>query len=171
MCKITGLLLMFIASASLGFLKASEFRERKALLEEFRETLLRISTEISYFKEPLPLIFGKLAGVGNGKSALFLRLCLSSYEDKKQDMRGCWKQAMDGVYGPLPLTAEDKSVMSLCGGFLGQSDYENQKKHFALVLDKLDRQIGEADLFIKTKGRMYGKLGVSAGLALAAALI
>lgn len=171
MYKTVGLLLAFAALTTLGFFKSEEFRQRKILLNEFYDVILRISTEIGYFKEPLPVILEKLSGVDNGKTSLMLRLTLSSYLDKQQAMGECWKEAVEEVYFKEPITAEDLQIMKKCGDFLGQSDYESQKKYFSYVLDKLERQIEEADEFFKTKGKMYSKLGISAGLVLAVVLI
>lgn len=171
MYKIAGLVLAVVGLTALGFFKSDEFRQRKIILSDFYDLLLRISTEIGYFKEPLPGILEKLSGTDNSKTSLMLRLTLSAYLDKQQALGQCWKEAVDDVYCNDPLTAEDLQIMKKCGDFLGQSDYESQKKYFSFVLDKLTKQINEADEFFKIKGRMYSKLGISAGLVLAVILI
>ena len=52
MVKAAGLFLAFIAASALGLLKSFEVRRRQRLLEEFRDLIAHIATEISYFKVP-----------------------------------------------------------------------------------------------------------------------
>ena len=61
--------------------------------------------------------------------------------------------------------------MKKCGDFLGQSDFKGQQDHFRLLGLQLDRQIEDAEEGIRTKGRMYGKMGISVGLVIAIVLI
>ena len=57
MVKLLGLLMAFAACTTIGFYKASEIKRRRILLVDFKELLIHISTEMSYFKEPLPQIW------------------------------------------------------------------------------------------------------------------
>lgn len=54
MVKLLGLLIGLAACTTIGFYKASEIKRRRILLVDFKELLIHISTEMSYFKEPLP---------------------------------------------------------------------------------------------------------------------
>lgn len=172
MVKIIGLLLAVIGCTGIGILKSTDFRERKRLLIEFKELTLHISTEISYFKQPLPQIFERLAGERQDKETGFLlRNCLTSYMTANCDIGEIWKQAVDIVYESLPVTSSDRNTMKKCGEFLGQSDFKGQKEHFELLNLQLDRQIQEAEDLIGTKGKMYSRLGLSAGCMIAVILI
>ena len=81
MVKLLGLLMAFAACTTIGFYKASEIKRRRILLVDFKELLIHISTEMSYFKEPLPQIFERLAGEAsdNKERTILLRECLSTY--------------------------------------------------------------------------------------------
>lgn len=169
MIKLLGLLMAFAACTTIGFYKASEIKRRRTLLVDFKELLVHISTEMSYFKEPLPQIFERLAGEtgDNKEKTILLRECLSSYSLENMNIAEIWKSAVDHIYGDSPLTGEDVSIMKKCGDFLGQSDFSRQQEHFSLLNMQLDRQIEEAEESIRTKGKMYGKMGVSVGLVIA----
>lgn len=171
MIKLTGILLAVIGASRAGFLKASEIRRRRELLMDFRELILHISTEISYFKEPLPQIFERLTEGDNRESHILLRQCLLSYRQEHLTIAEIWNHAIDLTYERTPLTGEDISVMKKCGEFLGQSDFRGQQEHFQLFNVQLDRQIHAAEESIRTKGRLYGKIGVAAGLAIAVIFI
>lgn len=178
MVKLIGIMLAFLGCTALGFLKASNLRHREKLLLDFKDLLLHISTEISYFKEPLPQIFERLSaerceseeGVIS-ETGLLLRNCLTAYRTEGIDMDRLWKNAVDFVYEDLPVTQRDVVVMKKCGDFLGQSDFAGQQDHFLLLNHQLDRQIEQAAQSADTKGKMYSRLGLSAGAVLAIILI
>lgn len=171
MIKIIGLFLGVIGCGAIGLLKARDIRERKQLLLEFKSLLLHISTEISYFKEPLPQIFERLSADQEGACGLLLRNCLTSYLTCGKDMGELWRDSVDFVYESLPVTEQDAALMKKCGDFLGQSDFKRQQDHFLLLHRQLDEQIEEAQKWIDSKGRMYERLGFSAGLVIAIALL
>lgn len=171
MIKIIGLFLGVIGCGAIGLLKARDIRERKQLLLEFKSLLLHISTEISYFKEPLPQIFERLSAGQEGACGLLLRNCLTSYLTSGKDMGELWRDSVDFVYESLPVTEQDAALMKKCGDFLGQSDFKRQQDHFLLLHRQLDEQIEEAQKWIDSKGRMYERLGFSVGLVIAIALL
>lgn len=173
MVKMTGLFLAFIAAAAMGMMKATEIRRRRQLLEEFRDLTAHIATEISYFKEPLPQIFARLSASDNRETSVLLRSVMAAYrnEHEARSLQQMWEQGIDLVYEKSSLTADDISVMKKCGQFLGQSDFRGQQDHFRLLDGQLERQISEAEEAIRTKGRMYSRLGVSVGLVIVIALV
>ena len=173
MVKLLGLLMAFAACKTIGFYKASEIKRRRILLVDFKELLIHISTEMSYFKEPLPQIFERLAGEAsdNKERTILLRECLSTYSLENMNIAEIWKTAVEHIYNDSSLTREDISIMKKCGDFLGQSDFSRQQEHFSLLNMQLDRQVEEAEESIKTKGRMYGKMGISVGLVVAIVFI
>ncbi len=183
MVKTIGIILAIVSCTAMGLLKSSELTRRRELLLDFKHLLLRISTEIGYFKEPLPRIFEQLsadgqdgqdsweAGTAGEETGLLLRSCLTGYLTENTQMSKCWKNAVDFVYDGLPLTKADKDIMKKCGDFLGQSDFSGQQNHFALVGEQLDRQIEQAAEDIKTKGKMYSRLGLAADCIIAVVLI
>lgn len=173
MVKAAGLILAFLAASAAGMMKAWEIKRRRQLLEEFRDLAAHIATEISYFKEPLPQIFGRLACDDNRDTSVLLRSVMAAYSDESAalSLAQMWNQAVDLVYEKSPLTGDDLAVMKKCGQFLGQSDFRGQQEHFRLLDGQLARQLSEAEEAVRTKGRMYSRLGVSTGLVIAVALL
>ena len=171
MFRVTGIILAFLASSLIGFMKSNEIKKRKSLLEDFRELTELISTRIGYFKEPLPVVFYGLLSETEGEIRSLLENCLMSYEMGQKDINTVWNTAVETVYGNEPLSDDDLRVLSKCGQFLGQSDYDNQIKHFSLLNRQLDKQIEDSIEQIRTKGKMYSRMGVSLGALIAIALI
>ena len=173
MVKLIGIILIFTGCSAIGFLKAFDFRKRRVLLVDFKDLLLRISTEIGYFKEPLPLIFQKLSrGLPEEtETALLLRNCLTAYQTEAIEFDRIWKNGVEFVYEKLPLTGEDIEIMKKCGDFLGQSDFSRQQEYFRLINLQLDRQIEEAIRVIDSRGKLYSRMGISVGMMIAIVLI
>ncbi len=173
MIKLSGIMLAFAASAIFGFFKAYELKRRRTLLLDFRELLLHISTEMRYFREPLPQLFERLAAVGQPEkeTVFLLREWLTGYRQENTDLSFLWKQSVERVYEKEPVNDADLAVIKKCGDFLGQSDVKSQLEHFSFLNRQVDRQLAEAEEAIRTKGRMYSKLGVSAGLIIAIVFI
>lgn len=176
--KLLCMALILTGCTAAGLIKAQELKRRKQLLLDFKDLILHISTEISYFKEPLPHIFERLAAADLSKEGeedteicLLLRNCLAAYSTEQTDMGRLWKNAVDFVYEELPVTREDTDIMKKCGDFLGQSDFAGQQDHFRLLNGQLDRQIRQAEDAAETKGRMYSRMGLSLGMVLTIALI
>ena len=140
-------------------------------MTDFKSLLLQLSTEMSYFKEPLPQIFQRIAEMDNREINILLRECLSGYHQELFNITDIWKEAVDHVYEDTALTKDDLHILKKCGDFLGQSDFNHQKSHFDLLNMEVDRQLNDANEAIKTKGKMYSKMGVSIGLVIAIVLI
>ena len=123
MVKLLGLLMAFAACTTIGFYKASEIKRRRILLVDFKELLIHISTEMSYFKEPLPQIFERLAGEAsdNKERTILLRECLSTYSLENMNIAEIWKTAVEHIYNDSSLTREDISIMKSAGIFLGKA--------------------------------------------------
>lgn len=173
MFKLIGITFSFAACAMLGFYKAHEVRQRKILLIEFEDLILHIYTEIGYFKDPLPVIFERLMSNKNTLTDQLLRQCYLNYQSTAfpQNFADIWTDAIKTTYKHEPLKSDDIAIFLKCGSFLGQSDFESQKGHFALLRGQLETQIHDADTEIKTKGAVYSKAGISIGAVIAIALI
>ncbi len=175
LCKITGIIFSFISCSVIGIYQASQIKRRRILLIEFQDFLQHVSTEIGYFKEPLQQIFYRILQTQQSSNqitpvTLLLRQCTSPHRQTK-DFYSLWQSAVKTAYQDEPINEADMQIFIKCGSFLGQSDYESQRGHFALFQRELEKQIREAEENIKTKGSLYGKAGVSIGAVIAIALL
>jgi len=171
MFKLAGIFLAFAASSIIGFYKAYEMKRRRNLLLDFQNLMIHFSTEMGYFKEPLPLIFERIMDNNDNPANLLLRQCFLRYQQEQCPMEEIWKYAVDSVYEKEPLKTEDIQIINRYGSFLGQSDSLNQQKHFTYLQNQLEKQIREAEEDVKTKGALYSKAGVSVGAVIAIAFI
>lgn len=171
MFKIVGIIFAFLASSLIGFMKSNEIKKRKQILEDFRELINLISTRIGYFKEPLPVIFKTLLPETKDEAHSLLEKCLMAYEMGEKDIGNIWESSVKNVYSSTSIDEDDIKIISKCGQFLGQSDYESQKKHFKLIDYQMERHIDDAEQQVRTKGKMYSKIGMSLGVLIAIVLL
>lgn len=166
MIKGCALIMIIIGSTLIGFLKANHFSEKKEFLTDYQQMLLHLSTEISYFKEPLPQIFYKLSLELQGTTQSFMKECFDQYIKDGGALSEIWNSTVEKIYGDKGMTTEELKIIKSPGLFLGQSDFDGQLKHFKLVSKELERKIEDADFQLKTKGKMYRKMGISLGIAI-----
>ncbi|MEG1469035.1 MAG: stage III sporulation protein AB [Anaerovoracaceae bacterium] len=171
MVKIVSLIFIIVGCAAFGFTKASQIRERLFLLEEFSEMLIKLSTEISYFKEPLPQLFKRFSDEQNNRSSSILKYCYRQYEEENIPLLASWNEGIIMAYKGTLVTDDDIHIMEKVGQFIGQSNWERQEEHFKLVSIQLNRQIESARQMISTKGNMYKKMGISIGVVIAVIFI
>lgn len=171
MFRVLSIIFIFTTSTIIGFYQSSRLARRRKLLKEHRDFLQRLETEIGYFKEPLPDILRRMHSLSNDAVNLMLRHCLLQLETGTEPIEKIWRNAVLTAYENEPLIADDLAIITKCGSFIGQSDYNSQKGHFLLLKQELEQQICDAEHVYRTKGSLYSKAGVSVGAVLAIALI
>jgi stage III sporulation protein AB len=80
-----------------------------------------------------------------------------------------WREELETC--PLQLTAEDRQMLEQLGSVLGRYDGESQCRAIEEEVSRLGRQIVQAREDRRRLGRVYGVLGMTAGLFLAVLLI
>lgn len=173
--KISGIFCSFLSCTVIGFYLSSRIKRRKMLLLEFQTLLQQIATEMRYFKEPLPQIFQRILEQQNSLKqsnpvTLLLRQCTCP-QSQNEYFDVLWKEAVSQTYMDEPLNDEDRQVLSQCGSFLGQSDFQSQEGHFQLLYRELDKRIHDAEENNRTKAVLYRKAGLSVGVVIAIVML
>lgn len=167
MLKLTGLTGIVIAFGLSGILKAQQLKLRIILLEDFMQTTLELKGRISYFKEPLPSVFGKVDKRNASKASELLSAVEERISDTDGGIREIWEEEVNHIYRDAPLTPEDIEAIKYMGNFIGQTNYENHLFHFSYLEEKLACQISESKANFKIKGPMYRKIGFFIGAVFA----
>lgn len=170
MFKAVLCIIIFLCSGGLGMLKAMTFSSRLQDLQDLKEMLQILETEISYRKDPLGKAFARIAEYKENRAMELLRLC-SQKMKQNQEFRTCWEAAIAQVYSESALTSEDLLILKDMGLQMGKSSIDGQASMFVLVNLKLDRQIKQAREEKWTRGRMYRSLGFAIGAVIAIVLI
>ena len=88
---------------------------------------------------------------------------------KKDNANIAWEKAIEET--ETNLKKEDKNILKTLSKLLGQTDSEGQISQIELTQNFLDKQIREA-IESKTKNeKLYSKLGITIGLAIAIILV
>lgn len=167
MFRLAGLLGIVLSLGLLGILKAQQLKTRVTLLEDFLQAMLGLKGRISYFKEPLPLVFGKVNGKSGSKASELLSEAGKLIAGQEAEIAEIWSACIDDVYKGTPLTENDVKALKYAGSFIGQTDCDNHLFHFGYLEEKLAEQIEEGRSELREKGPMYRKIGFFLGAILA----
>ena len=170
MFKIILCLILICACGTAGILKAQQYSQRVRELNEFKDMCLNLKTEISYMKDPLPVIFERIADSRENIASEMLKTCCQLMKDN-QDMQYSWYSAVDMAARTGAVTRDDKAVIYDLGTQLGRSNVQGQLDLLEMTEQKLDIKIREAEALKKTKGKMYAGLGFSIGTVIAILLL
>ena len=170
MLKAILCLVIILASGGLGLLKAQTFSSRLEDLEDLKNMIKILETEMSYKKDPLPSAFARIASYKDNRAMDLLYYCSQSMKES-MDLQMCWENAVEEAYKGASLKKEDMLILKDMGLQLGKSDIQGQNAMFSLVNIKLDSQIEDAAKEKETKGKMYKGLGFSLGVVIAIILI
>ena len=174
MLRLAGLLGIVLSLGLAGIFKAQQLKARVSLLEDFMQMVLELKGQISYFREPLPLIFSKVDKRTGSRACMLLGAVesrLGRQDGQDAGITEIWSFNVEEIYKNTPLTPDDLETLKYLGSFVGQTDYDNHIFHFSYLEEKLGRQIDEAKANLKLKGPMYRKIGFFLGATLAILLI
>jgi len=170
MFKLLAAVLLIICCGALGLIKAQSYSRRVKQLGSIRDSLKILNTEISYRKDPLPVIFDRIAAACDDLAGeIFKRCC--HYMGQRLDMETCWRRAVDDACSESSLTSADKAVIYGIGSQIGRSNIKGQNEAILLTEEKLKHQIEDALKEKNSKGKMYGGLGFTIGILITALLI
>lgn len=167
-----GLLCIVIVSAcgALGIFKSQTYSQRVRELNDLRDMFRMLQTEISYMKDPLPVIFERIGNYKSNVAVEILKNC-SIFMKENQNMQLCWTEAVDMSVMNSCLTAEDKAVIYDLGIQLGRSSIKGQSDLLKMADEKIRMQLKEAEAYKNSKGKMYAGMGFSIGAVVAILLI
>ena len=165
--KITGSLIILLASSFLGYVLSRDFSVRPQQLRELQGLLQMLETEISYMSNLLTDAFYKMHEArGNEISMLFKATADYLAANKGLNASEAWEKALKDNINKTALNREDEKILISFGKMLGKSDIEGQLKNIRLAMTQLGIQEKKAEELKAKNEAMYKKLGVLCGLAL-----
>ena len=171
MFKALGLIGLIITSGMAGILKASQLKQRTAMLYDIQDLVLTMKSQMNYLKEPISLLFENLSKKQDSRAFRLPGECLFEMKTKDGEMGRFWAQKVREIYRHTPLNEEDIKILCQMGTYLGQTDFANQQSQFQWTEERLHRQIEEAEKQCAQKYGLYCRLGFFGGAAAALILI
>ena len=170
MIRLLGAALLTAGCGGLGLSAVNRLDGRVQDLRELSAGLEILLRELGWRLAPLPKALEAAAAGVHGRAARFFAFCAEGAEQLAgTPFRSLWSRGLEQC--PLRLGREDRALLEQLGPVLGRYDGDSQRLAVYNVLAALGRQQARAEDDRQRLGRVYGVLGVTAGLFLALMLV
>ena len=170
MIRLVGAALLTGGGAALGFGAVRHLERRVRDLDLLGAGLTVMRREIDLRLTPLPELLTLAAKETKEEVSDFFRLCsVGAKHLNGRAFRQIWRQGLESVR--LRIEPEDLAVVEQLGGVLGRYDGANQRQALDEALARLNEQRKLAADQRNRLGKVYGALGLTAGVFLVILLI
>lgn len=170
MMRMLGAVLVIAGCGALGLAGVARLDGRVRDLGGLAAGLDALQRELGWRLAPLPQALDTAAKAARGTAADFFSRCArGSREPDGQPFQQIWNTALSAA--PLRLTAEDRVLLERLGPVLGRYDGDSQRLALEDTAAGLRSLQGDAADDRRRLGRVYGVLGMAAGLFVAILLI
>lgn len=170
MIRFLGAALLMAGCGGLGLSAVNRLDSRVRDLRELSTGLEILQQELSWRLSPLPEALDAAAGGTHGSAARFFSYCAQgSRRLAGTPFRTLWSRGLEEC--PLRLSRSDRALLEQLSPILGRYDGESQRQAVENVLTGLSRQQAQAEDDRRRLGRVYGVMGLTAGVFLTLVLI
>ena len=170
MIRLLGAVLLMAGCGGLGLSAVNRLDSRVRDLRELSAGLEILQRELGWRLAPLPEALEAAASGTHERAARFFAYCAQgSKQLAGTPFRTLWSRGLER--SPLRLSREDRALLEQLGPVLGRYDGDSQRQAVENVLTGLYRQQAQAEDDRRRLGRVYGVLGLTAGLFLTLVLI
>ena len=170
MIRIFGAALLILGCGGLGLSAVNRLDGRVRDLRELSAGLEILQRELGWRLSPLPEALETAAGGTHGRAAQFFACCAQGAKQLAgSPFRTLWSRGLER--SPLWLSGEDRALLEQLGPILGRYDGDSQRQAVENALAGLGRRLTQAEDDRRRLGRVYGILGLTAGVFLAIVLI
>ena len=170
MIRFFGAALLILGCGGLGLSAVNRLDSRVRDLRGLSTGLEILQRELGWRLSPLPEALEAAAGGTQDRAARFFACCAQgSRQLAGVPFRTFWSRGLEQC--PLRLSREDRALLEQLGPVLGRYDGDSQRQAVENVLAGLSRQQAQAEDDRRRLGRVYGVLGLTAGLFLTLVLI
>lgn len=170
--KVIGSVLIVTASIGMAYCLKRELDAHLRLLYGLRRLLVDISYAAFQSMQPVEILLGCFIRTEDERLDTVCKEIADRLMEKREE-RGeeVWREVFAKYEKELGLNSEEAELAETAGGaFFGKSTDENQK-HLAVSLERLDFVIGTARAQKREKQRVYGTLCVLCGLMMVILLV
>lgn len=164
--KYICLILIFITSSKIGFIKSKGFKKRVEELNKIEISFNLFKTKIEYTNDVIEDIFKQISSIiYNDRTNIFLNTI-----DKK-DNKKLFESWSISLEENLYLKEDDKELLKIFGKNLGKLDKKGQVFQLDEVISLIKKQIQNAEEEVKKNEKMYKSLGTIIGAVIVIILI
>ncbi|WP_187820516.1 stage III sporulation protein AB [Pasteuria penetrans] len=170
--KLSGGVVLLIASACLGWQASHRLLERPRRLQMWRASLTMIRTEIEYGCRPLADVMEAVATRIEDPVRDILRVCAMQLRmGRVTSAEHALRMAFQRTGACLSLPSSERTLLLQLFGNLGTSTVQDQQRHIALALENLRWEEEQVRGKAITTAKLYRTLGWLGGLLLVLALL
>lgn len=170
MLKLLGALLLAGGAVFLGLSAAAQLERRVKNLRRISSALEQLARELTFRLTPMPELLSALARETCPPVQNFFAYCRDGLERLGEvTLAQLWSEALDAV--PMDLGEEERSALRDLGQVLGRYDGEDQREALSLCRVRLDHCLTHAEEERTRLGRVYGAMGLAAGVFLTILLL
>ncbi len=172
MLKVTGSMLIIIASVGMAWTIRCELTEHLRLLYEVRKLFVDISYAASESRQPVEILLGCFVRTRDERLNNVCKEIAECLIEKNEGVgEEVWRHVFVKHRNVLGLTNAEIEVIEGAGSaFFGKSMEEN-RKHLELLLERLDFLIETARGEQREKQKVYGTISVVGGLMMVILLV
>lgn len=172
MLKLTGSLIIFTASVGLAYCIRRDMAAHLKLMYEIRKMLLDISYAASESLQPVEILLGCFVRTKDERLNDACKQIAEHLIEKKEGAgEEVWRKVFEKQRKSLGLSEEEAEIVERAGSaFFGKCVEEN-RKHLAYSLERLDFLIENIRKEQKEKQKVYQTVSVMGGLLLILVLI
>lgn len=165
--KYLSLFLVILSSSLIGRFLSKKYIYRLEELEEVKNALNIFKSKIKFTYEPIPEIFNQISQNSNKNIGQIFKTATEKMKNNNANV--AWEEAVEESI--TNLKKEDKNVLKILSKLLGQTDVDGQISQIELTQNFLEKQIKEAQEEKIKNERLYSRLGITIGLAIAIVLV
>lgn len=167
--KLIILFIIFIASSSIGYIIANQYKNRVDELKELKNALNMLKTKMKYTYETIPDIFEEISKKTKENISNIFKSSIYNMEMLQMNAGQAWKKSV--IDSKTSLNQEDKTVLINLEKLLGKTDLEGQVGEIEMTNDFLDSQIEKAEKEKIKNEKLYKTLGNVIGMTIVILLI
>lgn len=167
MLKWLGAVLLIAGTTGIGFCFKTDMQERIRQLKYMGYIMELMKSDISYYREPLPLVCARLAtSVKEPYKHFFEQIYQRMEENAGNTFTLIWKEESKKLTSRMALAGEEKKLWEQFCEYTGYGDSDMQENAIAAQIHEVKRRTEEAEATAASKGKLYTSLGAAGGLLL-----
>lgn len=165
MIKVIGSILIIGGTATIGLKKILSMDNRVKALSSMISALEIMQSEILFRLTPIPELLQYLSETASGPSRIFFENCCREINRLgEESLLRIWKKALKNT-PELELHSEEERALLDLGAVLGKYDLDGQGRAIAYAVSRLEKILQDAKTEKQMQSKVYGIMGIAAGLA------
>ena len=165
--KYINILLVFIITFLIGYLKSQKYSNRVLELKELEIALDILENKIKFTYEPLKEIFEQMKNLLKGNISEIFNEVNKNLEN--DNVENAFYKSLENI--KTNLLEEDLEIIKNLSKLLGKTDKEGQVSQIELARTFIKSQIKKAEKEEEKNSKLYKTLGATMGLAFVIILI